>query len=181
MVGDVLSNQGFDVTVGETFGASQRGGSVMSHLRISTQGNKSPQIPKGHGHMVISLEPIEAIRVLLDYGNPAVKVITNTHPIHPISVICGDKAYPDHNRITQWLNDLSQQSWLINTTEKAAKLGHPIFSNVIMVGALSATGELPLTAKDFEKVIRQRMSLYMVALNLKAFEIGSGLLEATTP
>lgn len=180
MVGDVLSNQGFDVTVGETFGASQRGGSVMSHLRISTQGNKSPQIPKGHGHMVISLEPIEAIRVLLDYGNPVVKVITNTHPIHPISVICGDEAYPDHDRITRWLNNLSQKSWLINTTEKAAKLGNPIFSNVIMVGALSATEELPLTAKDFEKVIRQRMSRDKVALNMKAFEIGSSLLEPTT-
>jgi indolepyruvate ferredoxin oxidoreductase beta subunit len=129
---------------------------------------------------VISLEPIEAIRVLLDYGNPVVKVITNTHPIHPISVICGDEAYPDHDRITRWLNNLSQKSWLINTTEKAAKLGNPIFSNVIMVGALSATGELPLTAKDFEKVIRQRMSRDKVALNMKAFEIGSSLLEPTT-
>ena len=47
LVGDMLSRQGFDVTIGETFGASQRGGSVMSHLRISKNGACSPQIPLG--------------------------------------------------------------------------------------------------------------------------------------
>lgn len=47
MVGDMLSRKGFDITIGETFGASQRGGSVMSHIRISKKGSLSPQIPKG--------------------------------------------------------------------------------------------------------------------------------------
>ena len=143
--------------------------------------NFSPQIPKGRSHMVLSLEPTEAIRVLKDYGNPDVKVITNTHPVHPISVICGEQAYPDHNRIKEWLNDLSLQCWLINTTENAAKLGNPIFSNVIMVGALSATGELPIAVNDFETVIRQRMSGKKADLNLKAFEIGRDLLRTSRP
>lgn len=172
MVGDMLSLQGLEVTIGETFGASQRGGSVMSHLRASTRESQSPQIPKGCAHMVISLEPVEAVRVLRDYGNPTVKVIANMRPVHPIGVICGSQAYPDHDRIAHWLDDLTEKAWLMNTTKEAARLGNPIYSNVIMVGALCATQELPITRDAFEAVIRQRMPADKVDLNLEAFDIG---------
>ena len=177
MVGDMLSLQGFTVTIGETFGASQRGGSVMSHLRIATSGSQSPQIPRGHAHMVISLEPIEAVRVLKHYGNPNVKVIVNMRPVHPISVICGSQDYPENDRLEQWFDDLADRFWTMNTTHEAARLGNPIYSNVIMVGALAATGELPLTGEHFETVIRQRMPEDKVALNLEAFDIGRRLID----
>ena len=75
IVGDMITRLGFAITIGETFGASQRGGSVMSHLRISSASSCSPQIPKGKAHMVVALEPTEAIRVLKNYGNPGVKVL----------------------------------------------------------------------------------------------------------
>ena len=74
-VGHMLSFLGLNVTIGETFGASQRGGSVMSHLRISARSSWSPQIPLGQAHMVVSMEPSETLRVLKDYGNKEVKVI----------------------------------------------------------------------------------------------------------
>jgi len=172
MVGDMLSLQGLEVTIGETFGASQRGGSVMSHVRAATRESQSPQIPKGLAHMVISLEPVEAVRVLREYGNPAVKVIANMRPVQPISVISGSQTYPDHDRIARWLDELSDKVWLMNTTREAARLGNPIYSNVIMVGALSATDELPITREAFEKVIRQRMAAEKVDKNLEAFDIG---------
>jgi indolepyruvate ferredoxin oxidoreductase beta subunit len=177
MVGDMLSLQGLEITIGETFGASQRGGSVMSHLRASAHGSQSPQIPKGRAHMVISLEPVEAVRVLREYGNPAVKVIANMRPIHPIGVISGSQPYPEHDRIARWLDELSDRAWVMNTTREAARLGNPIYSNVIMVGALSATNELPITRDVFETVIRQRMPADKVALNLEAFDIGRQLLD----
>ena len=82
ILGNMLSRKGLSVTIGETFGASQRGGSVMSHLRISTGSSWSPQIPKGQGHLVISLEPTEALRVLVNYGNPNIRVLCNTRSIH---------------------------------------------------------------------------------------------------
>ena len=172
MIGDMLSMRGLDVTIGETFGASQRGGSVMSHLRVSTKGSQSPQIPKAHAHVVVSLEPTEALRVLKNYGNSSVKVITNMRPVRPVGVICGEQAYPAQDQIKQWLEDLSARSWCINTTEEAIKLGNPIFSNVMMVGALSAVGDLPLTREDFKRVIRIRLPKDKVTLNLTAFEIG---------
>jgi indolepyruvate ferredoxin oxidoreductase beta subunit len=60
---------GFSVSIGEVFGASQRGESVMSHLRISAESHLSLQIPRGRAHMVVALEPTEAVRMLKDYGN----------------------------------------------------------------------------------------------------------------
>jgi indolepyruvate ferredoxin oxidoreductase, beta subunit len=177
MIGDMLSLQGFDITIGETFGASQRGGSVMSHLRASHNGSHSPQIPEGKAHMILSLEPTEALRVLKVYGNPEVQVITNTRPLRSVGVISGELKYPNIEEITDWLNRFSSKAWLLDTTDGATDLGNPIFSNVMMVGALSAVKELPLEASIFETVIRSRMSEEKVAVNLKAFDLGRQMIE----
>jgi indolepyruvate ferredoxin oxidoreductase beta subunit len=68
MASRVLSNmlvrKGFRVTIGETFGMSQRGGSVMSHIRVSSSAVWSPQIPKGRADLIVAIEPLEAMRVL---------------------------------------------------------------------------------------------------------------------
>ena len=106
VLGNALVNKGLDVTVGETFGATQRGGSVMSHLRISAQSSWSPQIPKGMAHIVIALEPVEALRVLSVYGNPETLVITNDRPVYPVGVICGEMDYPEQADLRQVAYDL---------------------------------------------------------------------------
>jgi indolepyruvate ferredoxin oxidoreductase beta subunit len=142
MVGDMLSQLGFYVTIGETFGASQRGGSVMSHLRISAASTFSPQIPRGRAHMIVALEPTEAIRVLRDYGNPEVAVLCNTRPIQSIGVISGEQKYPALKEIREWVRELSRSAWFIDATEEALKLGNPIFGNIISVGALSTGSAL---------------------------------------
>jgi indolepyruvate ferredoxin oxidoreductase beta subunit len=175
MVGDMLSERGLYVTIGETFGASQRGGSVMSHLRISSESCFSPQIPKGRAHMIVALEPTEAIRVLKDYGNPEVKVLCNTRPIYSIGVICGEHTYPAMEDVEKWIRELSQLAWFIDATDEAIKLGSFILGNVISVGALAATGVLPLDRTHFEAVLTRRMSPDKVALNLSAYDLGAAM------
>jgi len=172
VVGNMLSEKGFHVTIGETFGASQRGGSVMSHLRISVDSSWSPQIPHGKAHMVVSLEPTEAIRVLRDYGNPRVKVLCNTRPIHAIGVICGEQAYPALQDVKKWVAQLSEANWFIDATEAAMDLGHPIFGNIMMIGALARIGTLPLKREDFETTLTRTMPPDKVRLNLQAFDRG---------
>jgi indolepyruvate ferredoxin oxidoreductase, beta subunit len=70
----MLVDAGYFVTIGETFGMSQRGGSVMSHLRVSSKSVLSPQIPRGSADILVALEPLEALRVLTIYGNPQIKI-----------------------------------------------------------------------------------------------------------
>ena len=177
VVGGMLSCKGFNVTIGETFGASQRGGSVMSHLRISASSSWSPQIPKGTCHLLISLEPTEAIRVLKDYGNPKVTVICNTRPIHSIGVICGDQAYPKLDDIKSWVTELSESAWFIDATDRALKMGNPIYGNIMMIGAAAAIGLLPLDRIDFKSVISGMVTPDKVALNLSAYDLGREMVK----
>jgi indolepyruvate ferredoxin oxidoreductase beta subunit len=172
VIGNMLSRRGLQITIGETFGASQRGGSVMSHLRISTGSSWSPQIPNGRCHLIISLEPTETMRVLATYGNPQVKVLCNTRPIHGIGVIAGEQQYPPLDDIRSWIAELSQAFWFLAATEKAMQLGNPILANIMMVGAAAGIGILPLARQDFEAVIAETVSADQQMINLKAYDLG---------
>jgi len=177
VIGDILSQSGLFVTIGETFGASQRGGSVMSHLRISSKGSRSPQIPKGSAHMIIALEPVEGLRVLKEYGNPDVHVLCNTRPIQPIGVICGEQSYPSAENIEDWIKKLSSKAWFIETADAALKMGNPILGNIMSVGALAATKVLPIEKKRFLKVLQEKMPAKTIELNMQAFEMGMQMIN----
>jgi indolepyruvate ferredoxin oxidoreductase beta subunit len=175
----MLVRKGCYVTIGETFGASQRGGSVMSHIRVSAQSAWSPQIAKGRADMVVSLEPIEAIRMLKTYGNPQVRVLTNTRPIYPVGVISGELEYPSLEAIKSSIRKLSSIAWFIDATEEAMKLGIPVLGNIIMIGAVCGMGVIPVDREDFGKVIAESLPTENQDLNLKAFDIGYTLLSTS--
>ena len=177
VMGNMLSRKGLSITIGETFGASQRGGSVMSHLRISAGSCWSPQIPRGQCHMIISLEPTEAMRVLADYGNPGIKVLCNTRPVHAIGVISGEQQYPGLTDIKSWIEELSEASWFLDATARALELGNPILGNIMMIGAASGLGILPLEREDFEAAITETLSADKLELNLKAFDAGVAMVQ----
>jgi indolepyruvate ferredoxin oxidoreductase, beta subunit len=172
----MLVNAGFYVTIGETFGMSQRGGSVMSHLRISKKSIMSPQIPLGRADIIIALEPVEALRVLTKYGNPDVLVLANSRVVYPIGVITGELNYPSLEEIQNILKKTSARSWLVDATEAAVKLGNPILSNIIMIGALAATKLLPINREIFKKEIARSMAVDKRAINLAAFDAGAEMI-----
>ena len=177
VMANMLSRQGYTITIGETFGASQRGGSVMSHIRVSAGSTWSPQIPKGLAHIVIALEPMEAIRILATYGNKDVYVLTNTRPVHPVSVIAGDFRYPSFEEIEKTLDRLSSDVWMIDATDEAVKLGNSILSNIIMIGAVSGLGFLPLGFEDFTAVVKETFPKKLLEVNQQAFQIGRGKMK----
>ncbi|MBN1663852.1 MAG: indolepyruvate oxidoreductase subunit beta [Deltaproteobacteria bacterium] len=172
VLANMLVRRGFQITIGETFGASQRGGSVMSHIRISANAAWSPQIPKGKADIVVTLEPIEAIRVLTTYGNPDVQVLTNTRPIYPVGVISGELTYPSIEEIQDAVRDLSARAWFVDATEEAIRMGNPILGNIIMIGAVAGIGVLPVDREDFTEVIKENLPAGTVEMNLKAFDLG---------
>jgi indolepyruvate ferredoxin oxidoreductase beta subunit len=172
VLGNMMVRKGFRVTIGETFGASQRGGSVMSHLRISENGNWSPQIPEGQADFIIALEPSEAVRLISRFGNPEVKVLSNTRPIHPVEVIAGDVTYPTVEEIISSVEALVARAWFIAATEEAMKMGNPIFGNIIVLGALAATESLPMDRDDFMAVIEESFAKNTIDANIKAYDLG---------
>jgi len=173
VLANMLVRRGYRITIGETFGMSQRGGSVMSHIRVSMLGQWSPQIPRGKADMIVALEPIEAIRVLMNYGNRGVKVLTNTRAVYPVGVITGELTYPSSEEIENTLRSLTASAWFLDATGGAVRLGNPILSNIIMIGAVAGTGELPIDRGDFQDVIARTLTQDKLAVNLQAFDIGA--------
>jgi indolepyruvate ferredoxin oxidoreductase beta subunit len=175
-MGRALVRAGYHVTIGETYGASQRGGAVMSHLRVSRQAQYGPLIPSGQADVILGLEPVETLRVLAQYGNPAVTVITNSRPVYPLSVAIGAARYPTTEDIVAALEELSSRAWLINATDIALELGASILANIVMVGALAGAGVLPLAPEEIEAEFQESLPGDRLESNLKAFR--RGLAEA---
>ena len=176
VLGTILSRKGYTVTIGETFGASQRGGSVMSHLRISARATWSPQIPGGRAHAVISLEPSEAVRVLANYGSPSTITLCNTRQVHSIAVISGDFPTPEQEGLKNCIRELSDRAWFLDATNTAMEMGNAVLANILMLGALAETGVLPLEAGSFQEVISESLPSSKVEINNEAFRKGAEML-----
>ncbi len=168
----MLVNAGFIVTIGETFGMSQRGGSVMSHLRVSSKSVLSPQIPQGRADIIIALEPVEALRVLTKYGNPDVAVLANSRMVYPMGVITGEFNYPTLDEVKSMFEKISAKNWIIDATSVAVELANPVLSNIVMIGALAGTSLLPIDRRAFEKEIAKSIPAGKREVNLKAFDAG---------
>lgn len=163
----------YTVTVGETFGASQRGGSVMSHVRVSQESAWSPQIPLGRADLIVALEPVEALRVMAAYGNPDTHLIVNTRPVYPVEDSPGEVVYPSLDKIRKVLEEVTDYVWFLPATDVALHhLKNPVLGNVIVLGAVAGLHVLPVTKNDFTRVISRIFSKSKVAANVKAFEMG---------
>jgi len=179
LTGRSLAKRGYLVTIGETYGASQRGGDVMSHIRLSVRRKYGPLIPPGGAHIVLGLEPLETVRILVDYGNPQVATITNIHPILPVTVGMGVTRYPDYDELRQAIAELSGQVWLLDATEVALGLGSVRLTNLVMLGALIGSSLLPVTEAQVEEEIKERFPRDTLRPVLEAFRKGLSYTRAT--
>ena len=177
IVGRAAVNKDWRVTVGETFGLSQRGGPVMSHIRLSEEFNCAPLIPPNMAHVIVGLEPLETLRILMEYGNEDTIFIVNSRPIYPLNVIAGDVEYPDTEKIRSVLTESGQRVFWIEATQVALELGEPILLNMIMLGALSALPDFPLDAEDFRSALKDIFHESKLDVNYRALDVGASLIK----
>lgn len=175
-IGSILVREGYIVTVGETYGVSQRGGPVMSHVRISKETQYSPLILEGQADVILGMEPVETLRILGKYGNPNVVTLFNPRPIYSIDVISGDAEYPDLAHLIDIIKGLSAKTWIVNATEEAEKMGQPIVANTILIGSLIGLDVLPLDKESIEQELRDRFPKAF-ELNMRALEKGMELIR----
>ncbi len=171
-IGTALVNEGFLVSVADTFGVSQRGGSVSSHIKISERTLYSSVTLKGKADVLIGMEPVETLRSLLEFGNRDTITIVNPRPVYPT----GGGAYPDLNEVRRTIEKMSSQTGYVNATEQALKMGSPIYSNVIFLGAIVSAGILPLSVESFMPLLEERFPGKLLDINLKAFNKGVELI-----
>jgi len=171
-IGTALVNEGFVVGVADTFGVSQRGGSVSSHIKISERTLYSSVTLKGKADVLIGMEPVETLRTLVECGNRNTITIVNPRPVY----FTGGVAYPDLNEVKRTIEKMSSQTKYVNATEEALKMGNPIYSNVIFLGAIVGADVLPLSKESFMPLLEERFPGKMLNINLRAFNKGMELI-----
>ena len=178
LVGRALVNQGMVAGVGDTYGVSQRGGAVASHVRISKDRSYGPLIPAGHADIILTLEPAEALRLLSQLGNPNTVVITNSRPVYPPDVSSGRAKYPKLEDLFKALSDYSGKSMVVDATEEALRLGDPIFTNIIMIGSLIGADVVPIDRETMAAMLAERFKGAALKSNYVALDAGIALVQS---
>jgi len=176
LICNALVNEGYKVTFGQSYPAQQRGGPVINYIRVSSEIQASPIIPRGRADVIVAMEPVEAMRMLNQYGNPDVITMVNPSPIQALDIMGVGTKYPSMEKLMEDIEDLSAKTWVVKATEEAQKLGDPIIANVVLVGALVGSGLLPLDRAIMEPLLLERFGK-AIDINMKAFDKGVELVS----
>ncbi|MFZ1286661.1 MAG: indolepyruvate oxidoreductase subunit beta [Candidatus Phosphoribacter sp.] len=165
---------GYDVKKAEVHGMSQRGGSVVSHVRWGTQ-VFSPIIPPGGADILVAFEKMEAARYAALLA-PGGAVLINDHSIEPITVITGGAHYPEDAAIESAFGGSGQRLVWVHGARVANDLGNRSVANVVLLGALSTLLGLPV--HDWTAVLDRLVKASYRDLNHQAFAAGRAELLA---
>jgi indolepyruvate ferredoxin oxidoreductase beta subunit len=162
--------EGYKVRVADVFGAAQRGGSVVSHIRIGEE-VFSPIIRQRGADVVLGFEPVECLRVSRLFSSSCIAIV-NSRPIYPRDVSIGRVAYPSNSQIVSLLRKIVKKLIYQDFTEIAERAGSPRVLNMVMVGALAGLELLPIKKETFIRAIVETVPSSVKEMNVKAFELG---------
>ena len=173
IIASAALHEGLTVRQSEIHGMSQRGGAVVSHLRLSSVPISSDLIPSGSGDLLLSMEPLEALRHI-SYLAPEGSLVTAGTGVENIAV------YPDMEKIRAALA-AQPNSRIIDARELAKEAGSLKAINIIMIGAVSS--EVPIASENFLRAIDERFASKGDSVretNRKAFAIGAAALSGAS-
>lgn len=165
ILGRAAMQEDLNIKQAEVHGMSQRGGDVQSNLRISSSPIASDLIPTGAADIIVSLEPMEALRYVPSLSTEG-WIVTSTTPFNNI---------PDYPETGVILDELSQWPHTIafDMEEMAREVANPRASNMVLLGACT-----PLTGIDADKIEAAIRAVFaakgdaIVENNIKAFNAG---------
>jgi indolepyruvate ferredoxin oxidoreductase beta subunit len=160
---------GFDVKKSEIHGMSQRGGSVVSHVRYGRE-VFSPIVPEGEGDILFGFELLETCRYLSLLKKGAT-VIANDLCIPPPSVLSGKEAYPEG--LTEKIGSLFPDFLLVDGLKLATEAGNPRAANTALLGAVSRRLDIP--EEFWMKAMAKMVPPKAIEVNRKAFLAGRNL------
>ena len=160
---------GFDVKKSEIHGMSQRGGSVVSHVRYGSE-VFSPIVPEGEGDILFGFELMETCRSL-PLVKPGGTVVANDLQISPPSVLMGQESYPAD--LVMRIQDRFPDFLLVNGQEIARDAGNVRAANTVLLGAVSK--RLAIAEEFWMKALEKMVPPKALDVNKKAFMVGRGL------
>ena len=172
LASDIISEAaiaaGYDVKKTDTLGMAQRGGSVLSNVRIADK-VFSPLIKEGEVDILLALEKLEAARWAY-YLRPGGIAIVNNQALPPLSVSLGNARYPSDEEIINILRQQTDHVCFIDGTRRAKELGNIRTLNMFMLGCVSLF--MPFKVQVWKDSISQRLPASFRQINITAFDRG---------
>jgi len=163
-------NHGFEVRAAELHGLSQRFGSIETHLRFG-KGIRSPLVRQASAHLVLALEPSEALRACR-YANPETSFLLDKKPIISNTLYQLKQLYPPLDEILKRIKRFSEKIYLTDATQKAKAMASPVMANVYLLGKACQLGLLPLEKSWLKEAIKEVVPERHLKENLLIFEAG---------
>lgn len=166
ILGNLAIHSGYDVKLSEVHGMSQRGGSVVTHIRY---GKKvySPLVEVGKADIILAFEKMEALR-WRHYLKKDGILIVNTQEIDPMPVIIGAADYPDD--VISQLQQNDNKVIIADALAEARKIGNFRVVNTVLLGLLAKN--MDEDTVSWEEAIKQTVPSKTIDMNLEAFHAG---------
>ena len=172
LASDIISEAalaaGYDVKKTDTLGMAQRGGSVISHVRIAPR-VWAPLIKEGEADILLAFEKLEAARWSY-YLRPGGVAIINNQAIPPLSISRGKDRYPTDEEITSIIKQRTDRIYLVEGTTQAKELGNIRTLNIFMLGCISTF--MPFKIQVWKESIGRHIPPKTVKTNVTAFDRG---------
>ncbi|HOV27919.1 MAG TPA: indolepyruvate oxidoreductase subunit beta [Pseudobacteroides sp.] len=169
ILGNVAMKMNFDVKVSEVHGMAQRGGSVVTYVKLAKK-VYSPIIEKGEADIILAFEKLEALR-WMEYLKNGGSYIINEQRIDPIPVILGKEKYPDG--IIEKIKGVVNKTISVDALPIAKECGNIKAVNVVLLGVLAK--ETGIDKEIWIESIKETVPKKLQEVNFKAFEAGYGL------
>ena len=173
IIGETALAAGFDVKKTDTLGMAQRGGSVVSHVRLAKK-VWSPLIKEGEVDLLLAFEKLEAAR-WSHFLTPGAVAIVNTYEQPPLSVSLGQEKYPADAEIIAALKRRTERIYFIDANNRARELGNVRTLNIFMLGCFAAFA--PIGEAVWKESISRRLPENIREINLTAFALGRKEIE----
>jgi indolepyruvate ferredoxin oxidoreductase beta subunit len=154
----------------EILGMAVRGGSVTSAIRIGKDVH-GPLIPTGKCNALVGMEPSEVLRNI-SYLSKSTLVLLNTALTIPLTVSIGESTYPSLEKMLSQLVKASDRIIQLDAAKTAQEAGSRLATNIVMLGALFGTEQIPIKIATIKETIQARFPAKVAPVNIKAFDLG---------
>lgn len=166
VLGAMATVMGADCKLSEVHGMSQRGGSVVTHVRIGSD-IAAAIVSPGEADFVLAFEKLEALRFSY-YVKPDGVILVNDQEIMPMPVITGAEEYPTD--IYERISAAGHKYFKVPALELAEQAGNSKSVNIVLIGALAKMNDIPY--ETVEAAVKAAVPAKFLAVNLKALQLG---------
>ena len=170
IIASAAMDKGLFARTAETIGMAQRGGSVVSHVRVG-QSVPSPLIPLGKADLILGFEPGEVLRNIA-YLKENGAVILCAEEVQPVTAALAETEYRGADMI-DYLRTKVKNITVLDTERIIKECGSPRVLNVALLGAMAAGGFMDISLEEVSAALVQKLKPEFLAINEKALKLGA--------